>query len=153
RRCEKESPMSAQVWSRRDLLKAVPGVALAAHARPAFAQAVKWSAGAETPKLKAPANATDCHHHIYDAKYPVDPKATLRPADAGRRLPRAPEAHRDHAQRARPAVDVRHGQPLSPRRARRLRVDRPDGGRLRSLRRHQGGAADVFGLERGGAGL
>jgi len=29
-----------------------------------------------------PANATDCHHHIYDAKYPVDPKATLRPGDA-----------------------------------------------------------------------
>jgi predicted TIM-barrel fold metal-dependent hydrolase len=22
------------------------------------------------------------HHHVYDAKYPVDPKATLRPADA-----------------------------------------------------------------------
>jgi predicted TIM-barrel fold metal-dependent hydrolase len=43
---------------------------------------VKWSSGTEAPKLKAPANATDCHHHIYDAKYPVDPKATLRPADA-----------------------------------------------------------------------
>ena len=48
----------------------------------AGAQAVKWSAGMEAPKLKAPANATDCHHHIYDARYPVDPKATLRPADA-----------------------------------------------------------------------
>ena len=43
---------------------------------------MKWSAGTEAPKLKAPANATDCHHHIYDARYPVDPKATLRPADA-----------------------------------------------------------------------
>jgi D-galactarolactone isomerase len=74
--------MSAPFWSRRDLLKAMPGVALAASARPAFAQSVKWSAGTETPKLKAPANATDCHHHIYNAKYPVDPKATLRPADA-----------------------------------------------------------------------
>jgi D-galactarolactone isomerase len=38
--------------------------------------------GTEAPKLKAPVNATDCHHHIYNAKYPVDPKATLRPGDA-----------------------------------------------------------------------
>src|SRR5262245_19593271 len=50
--------------------------------RKASAQAAKWSAGTEAPKLKAPANAVDCHHHIYNAKYPVDPKATLRPADA-----------------------------------------------------------------------
>jgi predicted TIM-barrel fold metal-dependent hydrolase len=48
----------------------------------AFAQQVPWSSGTESPKLKAPANACDCHMHIYDAKYPTDPKATLRPADA-----------------------------------------------------------------------
>jgi D-galactarolactone isomerase len=35
-----------------------------------------------TPKLKAPANSCDCHHHIYDARYPVDPKSVLRPGDA-----------------------------------------------------------------------
>jgi predicted TIM-barrel fold metal-dependent hydrolase len=46
------------------------------------AQQVKYSTGTEPPKLKAPPNATDCHHHIYDARYPVDPTATLRPADA-----------------------------------------------------------------------
>ena len=71
---------------RRELLKAATAAAaaglIAGRVRPAAAQAVKWSAGTEAPKLKAPANATDCHHHIYDAKYPVDPKATLRPADA-----------------------------------------------------------------------
>jgi predicted TIM-barrel fold metal-dependent hydrolase len=71
---------------RRDLLKAMSAVAvsglLSMRARPAAAQQVKWSAGTEAPKLKAPANATDCHQHIYDARYPVDPKATLRPADA-----------------------------------------------------------------------
>ena len=71
---------------RRELLKTATAAAaaglIAGHARPAAAQAVKWSSGTEAPKLKAPANATDCHHHIYDAKYPVDPKATLRPADA-----------------------------------------------------------------------
>jgi len=38
--------------------------------------------GYEPPKLKAPPNACDCHHHIYDARYPVDPKAVLRPGDA-----------------------------------------------------------------------
>ena len=71
---------------RRELLKtmsvAVVAGLLTGHSRPAAAQSVKWSAGTDAPKLKAPANATDCHHHIYDAKYPVDPKATLRPADA-----------------------------------------------------------------------
>src|SRR5947209_16076145 len=75
--------MSAESWSRREVLRVVPVAALAAaHARPASAQSVKWSAGTEAPRLRAPANATDCHHHIYDGKYPVDPKATLRPADA-----------------------------------------------------------------------
>jgi predicted TIM-barrel fold metal-dependent hydrolase len=75
--------MSRESWSRRDVLKVVSAAPVVAFgARPAFAQTVKWSAGTAAPKLKAPANATDCHHHIYDAKYPVDPKATLRPADA-----------------------------------------------------------------------
>ena len=69
--------------SRREVLKAVSALALlAGHPRAAAAQLVKWSAGTEVPKLKAPANATECHHHIYNSKYPVDPKATLRPADA-----------------------------------------------------------------------
>jgi D-galactarolactone isomerase len=73
-------------WNRREVLKtmsvaAAAGV-LAGRARSAEAQAVKYSAGTEAPKLKAPANATDCHHHIYDARYPVDPKSTLRPTDA-----------------------------------------------------------------------
>lgn len=43
---------------------------------------MKWSAGTEAPNLKAPPDATDCHHHIYDARYPVDPTSTLRPGDA-----------------------------------------------------------------------
>jgi D-galactarolactone isomerase len=32
--------------------------------------AVPNSAGTERPKLKAPANAADCHMHIYDARFP-----------------------------------------------------------------------------------
>jgi predicted TIM-barrel fold metal-dependent hydrolase len=78
--------MTSASWNRRQLLTTVTTVAvaslLAARVRPAAAQQVKWSSGTEAPKLKAPPNATDCHHHIYDARYPVDPKATLRPADA-----------------------------------------------------------------------
>jgi predicted TIM-barrel fold metal-dependent hydrolase len=73
-------------WNRRDVLRAVSAAAvlgtLGARPSRAAAQAVKYSAGTEAPKLKAPANATDCHHHIYNSKFPVDPTATLRPPDA-----------------------------------------------------------------------
>jgi D-galactarolactone isomerase len=43
--------------------------AVAASVRPGHAQhAVPNSAGTEAPKLKAPANACDCHMHIYDGE-------------------------------------------------------------------------------------
>ena len=48
----------------------------------ASAEQVPFSSGRERPKLIAPPNATDCHHHIYDHKYPLDPRSTLRPPDA-----------------------------------------------------------------------
>jgi D-galactarolactone isomerase len=74
-------------WDRRVLLNTMLGAAAAGTVsipRPdrAQAQSVKWSAGSEPAKVKAPANAADCHHHIYDARYPADPNATLRPPDA-----------------------------------------------------------------------
>lgn len=73
-------------WSRREILTTLSLTAAAGlvggHARPASAQSVKWSAGTKAPKLKAPANAADCHHLVYNSKFPVDPKATLRPPDA-----------------------------------------------------------------------
>lgn len=78
--------MTANSWGRRDVLKTLSAGAaatiLAGGARAAKGQQVKWSEGTGAPKLKAPANACDCHHHIYDAKYPVDPKSVLRPGDA-----------------------------------------------------------------------
>jgi predicted TIM-barrel fold metal-dependent hydrolase len=43
---------------------------------------VPWTSGTESPHTKAPENAADCHHHIYDSRFPVDPRAKLRPADA-----------------------------------------------------------------------
>jgi D-galactarolactone isomerase len=43
---------------------------------------VPWSAGIEQPRTKAAKNAADCHHHIYDSRFPVDAKAKLRPGNA-----------------------------------------------------------------------
>jgi predicted TIM-barrel fold metal-dependent hydrolase len=43
---------------------------------------VKYSAGTAPPRLRAPENATDCHHHVYNAQYPPIPNAALRPPDA-----------------------------------------------------------------------
>jgi len=72
---------------RRGFMKAASVIALTTAAssigaRGAGAQQVPYSAGTEAPKLKAPANACDCHMHIYNANYPVAPSATLKPPDA-----------------------------------------------------------------------
>ncbi len=41
-----------------------------------------WSSGTDRPTFTVPPGATDCHHHIYDARFPTAPGATLRPPDA-----------------------------------------------------------------------
>jgi D-galactarolactone isomerase len=46
------------------------------------ASEVPFSAGTRAPKLKVPANACDCHMHIYDSRFPATANATLRPPDA-----------------------------------------------------------------------
>src|SRR5438874_1086509 len=43
---------------------------------------VKWSTGTELPKLKAPAHACDCHHYLYDSRYPVDRRGIMFPGNA-----------------------------------------------------------------------
>lgn len=45
-------------------------------------QDVPFSTGVGRPAISVPPNATDTHHHIYDARFPADPKSTLRPPDA-----------------------------------------------------------------------
>src|ERR1700694_5181938 len=40
-------------------------------------QAVPHSSGTEPPKLKAPANAADCHIHIYDPRFQSSAPAPL----------------------------------------------------------------------------
>jgi predicted TIM-barrel fold metal-dependent hydrolase len=67
--------------NRRAVLAAMAAVAAGA-AGEAQAQQVPWSAGTEPPRTRAPANATDCHHHIYSASFRIDPNSTLRPGDA-----------------------------------------------------------------------
>jgi D-galactarolactone isomerase len=47
------------------------------------AQQVPNSAGTNPPKLKAPANAADCHMHIYDsARFPMPPNPRVAPSNA-----------------------------------------------------------------------
>ncbi|MGC4396241.1 amidohydrolase family protein [Hydrogenophaga sp. T2] len=43
---------------------------------------VPHSAGSAVPRSAMPALACDCHHHIYDRRYPAHPSATLLPDDA-----------------------------------------------------------------------
>src|SRR5215831_10756811 len=73
-------------WHRRDVLGSLSAMAatviFGASGPPATAQQVKYSSGTESPKLKVPGNACDCHHHIYGSQYKVDPRSTLRPGDA-----------------------------------------------------------------------
>ncbi len=61
-------------------------VAGAAAAIPREAQAqtpVPNSSGTEAPKLKAPANACDCHMHIYDeARFAMAPSPRVPPTNA-----------------------------------------------------------------------
>jgi D-galactarolactone isomerase len=76
--------MSSDI-ARRGFLKALGATLMAAggfDATAGHAQAVPWSSGTEPPKLKAPPNASDCHMHIYDSRFPVASYAKLRPADA-----------------------------------------------------------------------
>ncbi|MDQ2802572.1 MAG: amidohydrolase family protein [Pseudomonadota bacterium] len=43
---------------------------------------MRWSAGTEAPRTRAPANATDCHFHIYDPSFPAASYAKLLPPPA-----------------------------------------------------------------------
>jgi predicted TIM-barrel fold metal-dependent hydrolase len=74
--------MPGKDWNRRAVLAMVAGASGVAVSRAQAQQAVPWSAGTAPAKTKAPPNATDCHHHIYSARFKVDPNVTLRPGDA-----------------------------------------------------------------------
>jgi len=61
--------------NRRAMLGTLAGGMLIRRPDNAHAQTVRWSAGSERPKTTAPANATDCHHHILSKHYPLAPGA------------------------------------------------------------------------------
>ena len=71
--------------TRRTFVKGVSMAALGASGssgRPGHAQQVPNSVGTEPPKLKAPAHACDCHHHIYDAaRFPMPPSKRAAPSN------------------------------------------------------------------------
>jgi D-galactarolactone isomerase len=53
------------------------GAAGALSSHEGYAQTVPNSAGSDAPRLKAPPDTCDCHHHIYDAvRFPQPPEAT-----------------------------------------------------------------------------
>jgi len=74
--------MTISSITRRSLVAG--GAAATALATRAGAQdaVVRWSTGTETPQAKAPPNATDCHFHTYDRRYPAAAGASLLPEDA-----------------------------------------------------------------------
>ena len=74
--------MNTWITRRNCLALLSAGAALGATTHRAFAQPAPWSSGTAGPSIAVPANATDCHHHIYDGRFPPAPSATLRPPDA-----------------------------------------------------------------------
>ena len=42
----------------------------------------RWSSGSARPRLQASIGATDCHHHIYDSRFPAAPLGKLSHGDA-----------------------------------------------------------------------
>src|SRR3954470_16137634 len=77
-----------RVPSRRSILGAISGLAMGSASEGKQGEKagepvqVPWSSGTEAPKLKAPPHATDCHHHIYDARFQPARQAVLKPAPA-----------------------------------------------------------------------
>ncbi len=75
--------------ARRTFIKAASLAAVAATTsaismRESSAQQVPNSSGIAPPKLKAPVNACDCHHHIYDAaRFPLAPTPGRPPPSNG----------------------------------------------------------------------
>ena len=64
-------------------MAAISATASGGHVTQSHAQPVPNSAGTDQPKLKAPANAADCHMHIYDpARFPMPPNPRRAPANA-----------------------------------------------------------------------
>ncbi|HEX3485832.1 MAG TPA: amidohydrolase family protein [Micropepsaceae bacterium] len=75
-------------FGRREFIKGAAFASLAATGAVSMGEAqaqiaVSNSSGTESPKLKAPANAADCHMHIYNpARFPMPPSPRVAPTNA-----------------------------------------------------------------------
>jgi hypothetical protein len=64
-------------------LAAIAAATSAIHIEQSRAQQVPNSVGTDQPKLKAPANAADCHMHTYDPmRFPMPPNPRAAPTNA-----------------------------------------------------------------------
>lgn len=71
--------------ARRTFIQGIAAVAATSSMfiREGHAQPAPNSTGSEPPKLKAPANAADCHMHTYDpGRYPMPPNPRVAPSNA-----------------------------------------------------------------------
>jgi D-galactarolactone isomerase len=64
---------------RRELLAGAAAVLVAGRDEEPGARTAPWSFGTETPRLKAPPGTTDCHHYVYDDRYPAFSDTTSVP--------------------------------------------------------------------------
>lgn len=74
-----------KIDTNRRAFLACAGTGLLAAALPKLAisePSVPFSAGTERPKFALPSGTIDCHHHIYDSRFPSAPGVTLRPPNA-----------------------------------------------------------------------
>lgn len=69
---------AAHGWNRRAVVRAFAASTLLA---PTSAIGTV-PAGSTRPRTRLPRGTVDSHHHIYDSRYPIDPKAPRRPTDA-----------------------------------------------------------------------
>lgn len=67
---------------RRELLAGAAAALVAGRDEEPGARAAPWSSGSETPQVKAPPGTTDCHHYVYDHRYPAFSDTIKRPDDA-----------------------------------------------------------------------
>jgi D-galactarolactone isomerase len=81
-RAAKEQPHLQKTMRRRELLAGTVALLAAGRGEAHAASAAPWSSGSETPRLKAPAGTTDCHHYIFDRRYPAVSDKIKRPDDA-----------------------------------------------------------------------
>src|SRR6476620_3319678 len=98
--------MGDNMIARRGFIKSASMAAIASAAPGIFggagqAEKVPNSTGDEPAKLKAPAGACDCHHHIYDAARfpPAQPGGTITPdarVEASRMLQTGRRERRDN---------------------------------------------------------